>query len=82
MKTTVQFILTIMVFSALLISCKTSDSKVENPLLYFDLKEMPYKTTLKLSDLGATDIQYIPLETNEQSVIPRIQKIIRSKNCF
>ncbi len=28
------------------------------------------------------DIQYIPLETNEKSVIPRIQKIIRSKSYF
>lgn len=82
MKTKVQFLLAILLFSAFFISCKNSNPKVESSLLTFDLKEIPKQTTLKLSDLGATDIQYIPLETNEQSVIPRIQKIIRSNNYF
>jgi len=82
MKKLVQFVLKILLLSVILISCKNSNPKVENPLLTFDLKKLPEKTTLKLSDLGAIDIQYIPLETKEQSVIPRIQKIIRSKNYF
>lgn len=82
MKTLLQFFLTILVISAFAYSCKDSIPKVENQLLTFNLKELPEQTTLKLSELGATDIQYIPLETSELSVIPRIQKIIRSKNYF
>jgi hypothetical protein len=82
MKTLAQFFLSLLLFSAFFISCKNSNHKGESQILTYDLKELPEKTTLKLSDLGATDIQYIPLETNEQSVIPRIQKIIRGKNYF
>jgi 6-bladed beta-propeller len=80
MKTLTQFFLRILLLSAILISCKNSNSQKEGQLVTFDLKELPDQTSLKLSDLGATDIRYIPLETNEQSVIPRISKIIISKN--
>jgi hypothetical protein len=84
MKTLVQFFLTILLLFAALISCKNSNSntKSENQIVTFDLKELPQQTTLKLSDLGATDIQYIPLETNEHSVIPNIRNIIMSKSYF
>jgi len=80
MKTLMQFFLKIFLISAILISCKNSNTKNEGLLVTFNLKELPDQTSLKLSDLGATDIQYIPLETNEQSVIPRINKIIIGKN--
>jgi hypothetical protein len=50
--------------------------------LEIDLKRLPKKVSVNLSDLGATDIQYVPLETTETSVIPRINKIIFSKNYF
>lgn len=69
MKTLVQSFLAILLFAALIIGCKNSSPKFESSVLTFDLKELPEQSTLKLSDLGATDIQYIPLETNEQSVI-------------
>lgn len=35
----------------------------------FDLKNLPETSNLKLSDLGFVDIEYIPLETTEQSLI-------------
>ena len=46
----------------------------------FDLRRLPEKSTVKLSEIGVTDIQYIPLETTPNSVIPRISRIIFSKN--
>lgn len=82
MKTLVQFFLKILILSAILISCKNSKTQIKSQLVTFDLKKLPDQTILKLSDLGVTDIQYIPLETNGQSVIPRIQKIIMSRDYF
>jgi hypothetical protein len=87
MKILSQFILLILLLPAFLISCKNSnlkpaDSKPTRPLMTYDLKVLPERTTLKLSDLGAIDLQYIPLETSEKSVISGIQKVIRGKNYF
>lgn len=73
MKTLIQFFLTSLLLLTVLI-------KSESQILTFDLKKLPQQTTLKLSDLGATDIQYIPLETSEQSVIPNIRNMIISKS--
>jgi hypothetical protein len=61
--------LKILIFSAFAISCQNADKKDNNQLITFDLKELPEVTSVKLSDLGFTDIEYIPLETNEQSII-------------
>ena len=82
MEIKVQFIIVVLLCSKFFFSRKISNPKIENDVLTFDLKEMPKQTTLKLTDLGATDIQYIPLETNEQCLILRIQKIIKSNNFF
>jgi hypothetical protein len=80
MNTLMPFFLKSLLISAILISCKNSNTQNEGQLKTFDLKVLPDLTSLKLSDLGATDIQYIPLETNEQSVISRINKILISKD--
>jgi hypothetical protein len=64
--------LTISLFA---ICCRSTNIKDENQLITFNLKELPEITTLKLSDLGFVDIEYIPLETNEYSMIPRINDI-------
>jgi hypothetical protein len=69
MKTLMQFLLKILILTVILINCKNSNTKNEGQLVTFNLKEFPDPTSLKLSDLGANDIQYIPLETTEQSVI-------------
>ena len=80
MKTLAPFLVKILFLSAILISCKNSNTQNKSQLVTFDLKELPEQTSLKLSDLGATDIQYIPLETNEKSVISRINKILICKD--
>lgn len=76
-STLIQIFSTILLISALSLSLEC-----EGQVSIYDLKKLPEHTTLKLSDLGASDIQYIPLETNEKSVIPTILKIIMGKNYF
>jgi hypothetical protein len=61
--------LKILIFSVFAISCQNADNKDNNQLITFDLKELPEVTGVKLSDLGFDDNEYIPLETNEQSII-------------
>ncbi|MGI6311819.1 MAG: 6-bladed beta-propeller [Bacteroidales bacterium] len=50
--------------------------------LKIDLRKLPKKEAVRLSDLGATDIQYIPLETTKQNVLPEIKKIVFGKSFF
>jgi hypothetical protein len=54
----------------------------EGSIRTFDLKKLSEVSALKLSDLGAIDIQYIPLSTNSKTVIPQIEKLIFSKSYF
>jgi 6-bladed beta-propeller len=62
--------------SLIVISCQNSNNKDNNQLITFDLKELPEITNLKLSDLGFVDIEYIPMETNEQSMISGTNDLI------
>jgi hypothetical protein len=67
------------------LACKNSNPEKALPkksILAYDLRELPKKTTMGLTDLGAIDIQYIPLETVEQSVITSIQKLLFSRDYF
>ena len=48
----------------------------EDHLLLFDLRRMPELSTVKLSEVGAIEIKYIPLKTSPKNVIPRINNII------
>lgn len=59
----------ILILALFVISCQNSNIKGKNQIKTFDLKELPKLTMVKLSDLGFTDIEYIPLETSEQSLI-------------
>jgi hypothetical protein len=59
----------ILIFFVFAINCQNTENKDENRLITFNLKELPKVTSVKLSDLGFTDIEYIPLETKEQSMI-------------
>lgn len=61
------------------ISCKSQD---DNKIITFNLKELPKVTSVKLSDLGFVNIEYLPLETNEQCMIPRINDIIFGNDYF
>jgi hypothetical protein len=82
MKATIKLTSRFLPVFFVLISWILLPEKVEGQLLTFDLKKLPDKTTIKLSEIGATEIQYIPLETNPQSVIPRISKIIFATSYF
>lgn len=85
MKTIQQFFLLMLILPSLLLSCKNSVPVSPRPtraLVVYDLKELPEKISIKLTELGAIDIQYIPLETSEKSVIHRIGKIVSSKHYF
>lgn len=59
----------ILILALFVISCQNSHNKDKNQIKTFDLKELPKLTMVKLSDLGFTDIEYIPLETSEQSLV-------------
>ena len=73
----------ILLFSSFFASCKNPSSepiKSTPQIITYDLKELPEKTTINISDLGAIDIKYIPLETTEQNVMAGIEKIIMSRD--
>lgn len=59
----------ILVSSLLIICCRNTAEKSENQIITFDLRELPRISEVKLSDLGFVDIEYIPTETSEQSLI-------------
>ncbi len=52
-------------------SCQISTKKEESKIRTFNLREKPEISEIKLSDLGFVDIEYIPLETTDQSAIGR-----------
>jgi len=62
-------VITIIIILLLAISCRNDRENDENQIKSYDLAKLPPLATVKLSDLGFTDIEYIPLETSEQSVI-------------
>ena len=64
-------IIRILLISLIIVSCHSSISKDQSIIRTFDLKELPKISEVKLSDLGFVDIEYIPLETNDQSVMGR-----------
>ena len=56
--------------------CKNVKYVDDSAIVTFDLKELPKISNLKLTDLGFVDIEYIPLETNEQSMISGTDDLI------
>jgi hypothetical protein len=82
MKTNLKLTLRFMLTFFVLLNCIVFPEIAEGQLLTFDLKKLPDKSTIRLSEIGATEIKYIPLETTAQSVIPRIFKIIFARNYF
>lgn len=57
-------------------------NSAECQLVKLDLIKLPKKRNLKLSEIGVSDVQYIPLETSPESVIQRISEIIFGKDFF
>jgi len=69
-------------FGILLMDSLILSLPAECQSLKIDLRKLPKKEAVRLSDLGATDIQYIPLETTKQNVLPEIKKIVFGKSFF
>jgi hypothetical protein len=59
--------------SLFILSCKSQDN---NQITTFNIKELPKIAEVKISDLGFVDIEYIPLETNEQCMISGTNDLI------
>ncbi len=72
------YFFTLLIF---LSNCKNISNR-EKRLITFDLKDLSKTTNVKLSDLGFTDIEYIPLETNEQCLISEINEFITGNDFF
>jgi hypothetical protein len=68
------FIISIFIVS-LMLCCKDVNNENKDQLIIFDLKKIPEIKHLKLSELGFEDIEYIPLETNERSMLPNIDEL-------
>jgi hypothetical protein len=57
-------------------------NRSKNLLTVFDLKYSAKTTQAKLSELGVTGIQYIPLQTDTNLLISRIHKLKTTDNSF
>jgi hypothetical protein len=65
----------VIILSIVLISCHDIIIYAQYPIQTFDLAKLPKQSTVKLSDLGFADIEYIPLETSTQSLISGIDLV-------
>jgi len=72
----------VLILSLLAISCRTSSTKADSHIITFNLNKLPKISEVKLSDLGFTDIEYILLETNDQSMVPMINNVLFGDNYF
>ena len=72
----------ILIISLFVMSCQNANNMNEKQIKIFDLKVLPKITEIKLSELGFIDIEYIPLETIEHSVISKINEIHVGNNYF
>jgi hypothetical protein len=77
-------IVLVSVFIVLLSSCgknKTNQNKETGPARVIDLLQESEAAICNISEI-TTDIRYIPLETNENSLIRTIDKVIIRDKCF
>jgi hypothetical protein len=73
-----RFLLVLFVFlGSFLLTTKTECQPIK-----LDLKKLPEKRAVKLSEIGVADIQYIPLETSAECVIKSIRSVLFSKDFF
>lgn len=82
MKTNFQFPLRFWLVLFVFASSCLFTIRTECQPIRLNLKKLPDKRVLKLSELGVTDIQYIPLETSPESVIKNIRNIVFAKDFF
>lgn len=93
MKSLDQRYIRLLLINMLLISCTGNKSPVDiasedgsqlkaDQIQVFDLKKLPELSTVRLSEIGAVDITYIPLKTYSQNMIAKINSVIFSKSYF
>ena len=64
-----------LILSIFIISIQNTINMAQDKIKTFDLTNPPKSNVAKLSDLGFVDIEYIPLETKEQSLISGINLV-------
>jgi len=62
------------------VSDSANHNSTGNNLFVFDLKKLPDKSIVRLSEIGATEVEYIQLKTIPQDVVSQIFNIVFSKN--
>jgi hypothetical protein len=93
MRTPSRLFLNLLLINLVLISCSQKKSPISAPhsgsvdtaksqLITLDIKRLPDISTVKLSDIGAIEVEYLPLETTPKIVIKEIIKINFGKNYF
>ncbi len=63
-----------------LCSCTNNTQQTKKNIPTFHFNDISKPETIMLSEIGVNDIEYIPLETNDSSIISNIRKVKVSKN--
>jgi len=71
-----KYILILIITVTTLCCCNSAKDKEDSNIIAFNLKQLPDISELKLSDLGFKKIEYIILETNEQSLLPNTDDLL------
>lgn len=75
-----KYLLIIIIISLFFIDCENSNKQVKNHILKFDINVAPNISRVKLSDLEFREVVYIPLETNTNCLIQKIDKVFMGGN--
>ncbi len=76
----VTYLIGMIVLLFVLENCQKQNSS--NSITHFDIKDPNKTTVVKLSELGVSNIQYIPLKTDTNSLISHISKLTATDNTF
>ena len=64
-------IIGVVFFAIFMLGCQNTTLEESDQIKIFNIEELSKVSSVKLSDLGFNNIDYIPLETNQQSLIQR-----------
>ena len=75
-KMIMKYMLFLIITISTLCCCNSAKDKGGSTIIAFNLKQLPDISGLTLSDLGFKEIEYIPLETNEQSLLSSTEDLL------
>jgi len=75
-KMIMKYMLFLIITISTLCCCNSAKDKWGSKIIAFNLKQLPDISGLTLSDLGFKEIEYIPLETNEQSLLSSTEDLL------